>query len=295
MRRLKSCIGTLSITEKQAQKLNLARHTQMSGHLERCCLLLSANESYARCEQDIEVLTGVSISHSTHQRLVHRHAFEAPRVKESVEAMSIDGGKVRLRTPKGEACIWNDYKAVALHGQLTMATFKDNAALIEWVNHQPLAKVFHGLGDGHDGIWNLFVKIGSTDQRYEILDWYHLVENLHKVGGSLKRLEQVKTLLWKGNVDQALKVFDATKRTDALKFVAYMKKHRHRLPNYGYLQQEGFDIGSGAVESAIKQISRRVKLSGAQWAQKNVPQLLRHRCAYLNGYFDMMPQYQCVA
>lgn len=265
----------------------------MSGHLERCCLLLSANESYARAQQDIEVLTGVGVSHSTHQRLVHRHKFEAPKVSASIEAMSIDGGKVRLRTPKGEACICNDYKAVVLHGQATMATFKDNAALIGWVNQQRLDQVFYGLGDGHDGIWNIFEQIGTPAQRYEILDWYHLVENLHKVGGSLKRLEQVKGLLWHGNLEQALKVFEATKRTDALKFVAYLKKHRHRLPNYGYLQQEGFDIGSGAVESAIKQISRRVKLSGAQWEHNNVPQLLRHRCAYLNGYFDLMPQYQC--
>jgi hypothetical protein len=262
----------------------------MSSHLERCCLPLSANESYARCEQDIEVLTGMRVSHSTHQRLVHHHEFEAPTVKQTVEAMSIDGGKVRLRTPLGEACIWNDYKAVALHGQVTMATFKDNAALTEWVNQQPLAKVFYSIGDGHDGIWNLFAQIATPARRYEILNWYPLVENLHKVGGSLKRLEQVKTLLWKGHVDQALKAFDGTKREDTLKFVADVKKHRHRLPNYGYLQQEGFDIGSGAVESAIKQISRRVKLSGAQWTQKNVPQLLKHRCAYLNGYFDMMPQ-----
>ena len=42
----------------------------MSGYLEQCCLLLSANESYERSQQDIEVLTGMSVSHSTHQRLV---------------------------------------------------------------------------------------------------------------------------------------------------------------------------------------------------------------------------------
>lgn len=268
---------------------------QISGQLEKCCLLLSANESYSRAEQDIEVLTGIAVSHSTQQRLVHRHDFAEPQVSEPVAAMSIDGGKVRLRTAKGQSCIWNDYKAVALHRQVTMATFKDNATLIAWVNRQPLAEVFLGLGDGHDGIWNIFEQIGSAAQRHEILDWYHLVENLHKVSASLKRLEQVKTLLWHGQVDQALHVFDGTKRADALKFVAYVQKHRHRLPNYKYLQQEGFAIGSGAVESAIKQIGRRVKLSGAQWDQKNVPQLLRHRCAYLNGYFCMQPQYQNIA
>ena len=39
------------------------------------------------------------VSHSTQQRLVHRQTFELPQIKETVEEMSVDGGKVRLRTP----------------------------------------------------------------------------------------------------------------------------------------------------------------------------------------------------
>ena len=42
-------------------------------------------------------------------------------------------------------------------------------------------------------------------------------------------------------------------------------------------------IGSGAVESGIKQIARRVKISGASWESEHVGQVLAHRCAYLNG------------
>ena len=41
-------------------------------------------------------------------------------------------------------------------------------------------------------------------------------------------------------------------------------------------------IGSGSIESTIKQIDRRTKISGAQWKAENVPQVLAHRCAYLN-------------
>ncbi|MFN9994575.1 MAG: hypothetical protein ACK54G_01965 [Pseudanabaena sp.] len=51
------------------------------------------------------------------------------------------------------------------------------------------------------------------------------------------------------------------------------------------LQKQGLTIGSGSVESTIKQIGRRVKISGAQWHRNNVAQVLKHRCAYLNGYF----------
>lgn len=32
-----------------------------------------------------------------------------------------------------------------------------------------------------------------------------------------------------------------------------------------------------------EQIDRRTKISGAQWKIENVPQVIAHRCAYLNG------------
>jgi hypothetical protein len=66
-------------------------------------------------------------------------------------------------------------------------------------------------------------------------------------------------------------------------FITYLNKHKHRIVNYGYLQAEGISIGSGSVESKIKQIAHRLKITGASWESGNVPQVLRHRCAYLNG------------
>ena len=76
---------------------------------------MSANESYQRSAEDIAVLTGVSVSSSTQQRLVQRHEFEAPEVDCGVKEMSLDGGKVRLRTPLGEPSEWRDDKAVNRH------------------------------------------------------------------------------------------------------------------------------------------------------------------------------------
>lgn len=97
-----------------------------SPYLVKCCLLLSANESYARAAQDIKVLTGIAVPHGTQQRLVHRQTFELPQATASVTEMSVDGGKVRLRTPQGEPCEWRDYKAVNLHGIAVGAFFQDN-------------------------------------------------------------------------------------------------------------------------------------------------------------------------
>jgi hypothetical protein len=50
-----------------------------------------------------------------------------------------------------------------------------------------------------------------------------------------------------------------------------------------YYQAEGWPIGSGDVESLVKQINQRTKLSGAAWNPERVPKVLAHRCAYLNG------------
>ncbi len=151
------------------------------------------------------------------------------------------------------------------------------------VNSQVLAKPLICLGDGHDGIWNLFREIGEKQERIEILDWYHLIENLYKVGGSFQRIEEVKSFLWMGKVDAAISCFEGWSEPQVENFITYLNKHKHRIVNYGYFQEEGISIGSGSGSSQVKQIGFRVKIAGASWNSGNVPQVLRHRCAYLNG------------
>lgn len=165
---------------------------------------------------------------------------------------------------------------------------QNNQHLIDWVNAQPIAVPLTCLGDGHDGVWNIIGQFASAPQRQEILDWYHLNENLHKIGGSLKRLRQAEALLWTGQVDETLVLFAEMKRKQAQNFCQYLKKHHHRIVNYAYYQAEDIcSIGSGAVESAIKQIDRRLQISGTQWNAENVPQVLAHRTAYINDLFSL--------
>lgn len=185
------------MSEKQARILAVKAYSRWSPYLEQCCLLLSANESYERAAEDIEVLTGVRVAHSTQQRLVHRQIFQWSQAEQTVEEMSVDGGKVRLRTPQGQPSEWRDYKAVNLHQCCVAAFFQDNEGLVSWVNGQPLSESLTCLGDGHDGIWNIYAAVGTATQRREILDWYHLVENLGKVGGSQQRLDAVQAFCGK--------------------------------------------------------------------------------------------------
>ncbi|MEM1278913.1 MAG: ISKra4 family transposase, partial [Cyanobacteria bacterium P01_H01_bin.152] len=50
-----------------------------------------------------------------------------------------------------------------------------------------------------------------------------------------------------------------------------------------YQAEQRCSIGSGAVESAVKQIGRRLQISGARWNTASVSTMLSLRCAYLNG------------
>ncbi len=107
--------------------------------------------------------------------------------------------------------------------------------------------------------------------------------NLTKLGG-VKRLKEAENLLWRGKVDETITLISGMKKKQAENFCNYLKTHRHRIINYGYYQEEQIcSIGSGAVESTVKQIDRRLKISGAQWNKENVSQVLKHRCAYLNN------------
>lgn len=113
----------MPITSSQAQKLELKPHSQLSPYLEACCLRASAVVSYERAAEDVKYATGIEVSKSVQQRLVHRQNFELPQVESTVEELSVDGGNIRVRTPTGKPSEWKGYKAVRLHDKLALVCF----------------------------------------------------------------------------------------------------------------------------------------------------------------------------
>ena len=68
----------------------------------------------------------MSISASTQKRIVQRHNFPEIECDREIEEISVDGGKVRLRTEtKGEACVWKDYKAICIDRRRRRASFEN--------------------------------------------------------------------------------------------------------------------------------------------------------------------------
>ena len=123
IRQLKSCVGVLKLKTEQTRRLGVPPRTRLSPLLEKCCLRLSANESYQSAEAEIEALTGVKVSHSTQQRRVIQQEMPTPEAKQAVGEVSIDGGKVRLRGNLGEGGHWRDVHCRALRRSLLRSFF----------------------------------------------------------------------------------------------------------------------------------------------------------------------------
>jgi len=92
----------------------------------------------------------------------------------------------------------------------------------------------------------------------------------------------VETRLWHGQIDGAIAALADWDVPQVKNFLDYLERHRSRIPDYQAMQSQKITIGSGSVEATIKQIGRRIKISGAGWNGDNLAQVLKHRCAYLN-------------
>jgi hypothetical protein len=78
-RKVKTLVGELKLKGKQLQRLGLKPRSRLSPLLQKCCLRLSAKESYQKAEVEIEALTGVKVGHRMQQKLVVEQDWELPQ------------------------------------------------------------------------------------------------------------------------------------------------------------------------------------------------------------------------
>jgi hypothetical protein len=137
----------------------------------------------------------------------------------------------------------------------------------------------------------------------QIVDWYHACQRLYAVADALvgcteqeriSWIEQVKGLLWEGDVDTVLRILRALSQKhhhceiiqDA---ITYYKNNQKRM-DYAHFRKMGYFIGSGSVESACKQIvSLRLKRAGARWTKTGASAVAKARAAWLSQQWDELP------
>lgn len=136
-----------------------------------------------------------------------------------------------------------------------------------------------------------------------ILDWPHVARSIHRAiraarpGRRNRELRRelhrtIPDLLWTGQVEAALTELSAV-RTDrepveALeRAINYLDHQRDWLGDYQTWQQQGYPIGSGAVEREVDVvINRRLAKRGMRWKRDNADAIMALRVDALNDAWD---------
>ena len=153
------------------------------------------------------------------------------------------------------------------------------------------------LADGAHAIWRLFSRL--FPQAFQLLDWYHLMEHLGEVAkvhpdGAAWLAQQQEALRFRGPRETLLSL-KALHQRDAVAEVRaaagaclkYMWWHRWRM-DYPEARRRGYPIGSGRIESAVKQVVQaRAKQAGMSWVPAHLQWVLQARCAALSGEWEV--------
>lgn len=189
-----------------------------------------------------------------------------------------------------------------------IGTFDSHRALFGWLSLEAAKRGYGAkrtlfIADGSEHIWKLQEEY--FPQAEGCLDWYHLAEYLWSAGRSVHRegsrrlrdwVDAQKRQLRRGEVAAVLSELatrleaipktgpgNKGKRERLATTLGYLTKHRERLP-YAKFIDDDLDIGSGAIEGAIRNVVRmRLDGPGMRWGRQRSELLLHLRCIILSS------------
>jgi hypothetical protein len=145
--------------------------------------------------------------------------------------------------------------------------------------------------DGADWIWPLADDLFPDS--VQIVDWYHATQHLTQAAQALypEQPEQAetwyehqRTALFRGEIWRITQPLDRAGLTDHSR---YFHTH-HRRMHYQECREQGYPIGSGTVESGIKQFKARLTGPGMRWSRPAAERMLVVRAAVLGHDFDRL-------
>jgi hypothetical protein len=311
------------------EALGLEARSQHTLGVRERALWLVTELSYARTARTLDELRGLAVSHGQLHRWV---AEEGARVEAHLAARREavfgahpergDGGG-----PKGSVWVQADGTMVHDRGSSSEMEVKvglvfDGVRRVGRERRELLGRRYHAdIGSwtafaerftalcADLGVYEaeriLFVSDGASAIRWirerafptaiELLDWYHLVENL-RAGIGHRHADVLAAALAAaepGDVDALLAVLAAHLRRlededpeQALRCRAamgYVEHNRRAIANYRIVPM----ASSGPMEKGVDLVvARRFKLRGMSWLRRGVGHLLRLRLMRLNGTWD---------
>jgi hypothetical protein len=230
---------------------------------------------------------------------------------EEVAVISVDAGKVRSPEVGQTGLEWYDCRIGVIapasersraHKFYTGGVVHAEGAfdLLATAWRSRTAQVCRALfiADGAEWIWR---RVGLYFPECEqVLDIYHAAEHVAGAAAALWGEDSQRAKDWRRHARDLLLAEDGPRRVrrtliaglrmgNALdpaalrREIRYLFRHRRRMPYYA-LHQQGLPVGSGVMESAVKQVNTaRLRLSGMKWTRPFADGMLRLRSAHLSG------------
>jgi hypothetical protein len=230
------------------------------------------------------------------------------------KGISLDGGMVNIR---GEG--WKEIKAGAVfdvdirlerdprtgelsdyaHGVHVMYTavlgpvaeFAPALWALAVAHEVPTAAESSVTADGAEWIWNLVPDYFPDS--VQIVDWYHATQRLAQAAYALHPHDEAQAHAWyrhrlddlfAGLIDRIIRPLDQAGLSDHSR---YFQVHRRRM-QYQEFRENGYPIGSGTIESGIKQFKARLSAAGMRWSRPGAQRMLVLRAAVLGHDFDRL-------
>jgi hypothetical protein len=302
----------------------------MSAACASACSLSSVLVPYARAEETLRELAGIEVDDNRLQRVVlASSARAAPWMGQTAEDLKgedalppadgtayvmVDGGRIRLReegeNPWREPCVgivlWEDANGEWV--RYGSSDPRDKEPVLSWLDSWMRTLRRRGvevviIGDGAEWIWQWGLKY---DWAVQILDYYHLKENVWKAARALHGegtveasdwVDEIMSRLWCGWVDSTVarlrrmkpRGWGREQKSKALETLANYMENNDYLIKYAHHRKAGRRIGSGAVESFCKQLfTMRMKGPGMFWSDKGARAVLHLRTVHLTGHWEDM-------
>lgn len=160
---------------------------------------------------------------------------------------------------------------------------------LAWRHGVPTAADSCVTADGAPWIWRLTADLFPDS--VQIVDWYHACEHLagaaralhpHAEAAAQSWYRKRRKELYRGEVHKITLRLD---RAGLSEQARYFHTHRRRM-QYQTRVEEGYPVGSGTVESAVKQFRQRLSGPGMRWSRAGAEEMLVIRGAVIARRFD---------
>lgn len=229
--------------------------------------------------------------------------------------ISVDGAHVRSTTKETDSLAWFECRSGVIRslGDGPVSTFYSGGVWTPDELFSQLGAVYHKdvasdqvsvfVADGASWIWDR-VRL-YFPKAIQVLDYYHANEHVGSAAVALFgensqaskewREKAAKRLLEPGGITSILKDIlqvmrepnRAAKPDELRKEFNYLYKHRKRM-QYFSLREKELPIGSGVMESAIKQLAvTRLRMPGMKWTKEGANAVLKLRAAHLSHSLRM--------